>query len=148
MRSFIHGTRYPVNQSDMMAPSSNMKRKEPPSTTTNASNTQRARKRVKMTEARTILAQTSDKALNKNGELDVSAFVKAREFEIKAMESGMVESKRFLAKRAFQQVPNALRRRTASHNVKKVPKKIRSRAAREVSVFKTYKILQCIITIV
>lgn len=86
-----------------------------------------------MKDARTILSQASDKALGQNGDLDVSAFVKAREFEIRAMEASMGESKNALSSRAFQQVPNELRRRTASHNVKKIPKKLRSRAAREVS---------------
>ena len=92
----------------------------------------RAAKRVKTSSARTILAQTSDKALNKNGDLDVSAFVKAREFEIKAMETSMSKSKASLSTRAFQQVPKDLRRRTASHNVKRVPKRLRARAAKEV----------------
>ncbi|KAL8808541.1 MAG: hypothetical protein Q9182_000092 [Xanthomendoza sp. 2 TL-2023] len=96
-------------------------------------NNNRNPKRVKQIEARTILAQASDKALNQNGELDVSAFVKAREFEIKAMEGSMEASKKSLSSRAFQLVPNDMRRRTASHNVKKVPKRLRTRAAREVS---------------
>lgn len=95
-------------------------------------NTQRAAKRVKTSLARTVLSQTSDKALNKNGDLDVSAFVKARQFEIKAMETSMGKSKASLATRAFQQVPKDLRRRTASHNVKRVPKRLRARAAKEV----------------
>ena len=89
-------------------------------------------KRVKINEARTILTQTSDKALNQNGDLDVSAFVKAREFEIKAMGASMSNSKNVLSTRAFQQVPKDLRRRTASHNVKRVPKRLRARAAKEV----------------
>lgn len=89
-------------------------------------------KRVKLSQARTILAQTSEKALKKNGDLDVSAFVKAREFEIKAMGASMGSSKTALSTRAFQQVPKDLRRRTASHNVKKVPKRLRAKAAREV----------------
>lgn len=72
--------------------------------------------------------------MNQNGEVDVSAFVKAREFEIKAMGRSMVASKKALSARAFQQVPAALRRRTASHNVKRVPKRLRGRAAREVRV--------------
>ena len=87
---------------------------------------------MKISSARTILAQTSDKALNQNGDLDVSAFVKAREFEIKAMEVSMGASKRSLTTRAFQQLPKELRRRTASHNVKQVPKRLRPRAAKEV----------------
>ena len=91
-------------------------------------------KRVQTNQARAILAQASDKALNNNGELDVSAFVKAREFEINAVEASMKKSKTLLRSRAFQQVPNELRRRTASHNVKKVPKRLRVRAAKEVSI--------------
>lgn len=110
-------------------PLAGQKRKEPP-----ASSNSRNAKRVKSNQARAILAQASDKALNQNGELDVSAFVKAREYEIRAVEASMGASKKFLSSRAFQQVPNELRRRTASHNVKKVPKKLRGRAAREVSV--------------
>ena len=121
----------------MLDPSSNsaagQKRKEPPDFA-KASNTSRGSKRPKQVDARTILTQASDKALNRNGDLDVSAFVKARQFEIKAMEKSMGASKRSLSSRAFQQVPNELRRRTASHNVKKVPKKLRNRAAREVSI--------------
>ena len=89
-------------------------------------------KRVKVFSARSILSQTSDKALNQNGELDVSAFVKAREYEIKSLEAGIGASEKALSTRAFQQVPRELRRRTASHNVKKVPKRLRARAAKEV----------------
>lgn len=92
-----------------------------------------AAKRAKTSSARTILAQTSDKALNQHGDLDVSAFVKAREFEIHAMESSMRSSKKALSARAFQQVPRDLRRRTASHNVKRVPKRLRAKAKLEVS---------------
>ena len=110
------------------------KRKEPPSTNTpgTGTGTNRAAKRVKTSSARTILAQTSDKALNQHGDLDVSAFVKAREFEIKAMEASMGSSRKALSARAFQQIPKDLRRRTASHNVKRVPKRLRARAAKEV----------------
>ncbi|KAI4126151.1 MAG: hypothetical protein LQ338_003891 [Usnochroma carphineum] len=116
------------------APALGRKRKQPHEPA-NPSNPLRNSKRVrtdKMKDARTILTQASDKALNRNGELDVSAFVKSREFEIKAMEASMGESKKALSSRAFQQVPNELRRRTASHNVKKVPKRLKSRAAREM----------------
>lgn len=108
------------------------KRKHPLQSSGTIPTSSRAAKRVKTSSARTILAQTSDKALNKNGDLDVSAFVKAREFEIKAMGSSMRASKNSLSTRAFQQVPKDLRRRTASHNVKRVPRRLRTRAAREV----------------
>ena len=112
-----------------MAHSDTQKRKQPPMP---PANPHRAAKRVKTNEARTILTQTSDKALNQNGDLDVSAFVKAREFEIKSMGASMSDSKNVLSARAFQQVPKDLRRRTASHNVKRVPKRLRARAAKEV----------------
>ena len=115
-----------------MAPSGPLKRKQPPQPSNPPPSSKRAAKRVKTFSARTILAQTSDKALSKNGDLDVSAFVKAREFEIKAMAASMGASKSSLSMRAFQQLPKDLRRRTASHNVKRVPKRLRTRAAKEV----------------
>ena len=65
-------------------------------------------------------------------ELNVAGFVKAREFEIKALESSMAKARKGLMSRAFQQVPRNMRRRTASHNVKKVPRRLRRRAVREV----------------
>jgi ribonuclease P/MRP protein subunit POP1 len=37
-----------------------------------------------------------------------------------------------LAQRAFQDVPRSLRRRSASHNVKRVPKPLREKATREM----------------
>ena len=114
-----------------MPPPPPAKRKQPPTSATPQPN--RAAKRVKTSSARSILAQASEEALNQNGDLDVSAFVKAREFEIKAMEASMGASKKSLTSRAFQALPKELRRRTASHNVKRVPKRLRSRAAKEVS---------------
>ena len=86
-----------------------------------------------MHDARKILTQVSDPALNNiTGELDVGAFVKAREFEIRALENSMTASKKISATRAFQQVPREMRRRTASHNVKRVPRRLRTRAGKEV----------------
>lgn len=90
-----------------------------------------ARKRARIQEARTVRTQTSDKAFS-NGDLNVDKFVKAREYEIKALEDGLKRSKQVLSQRAFQDVPKDLRRRTASHNVKRVPKRLRPRAVREV----------------
>jgi len=114
-----------------MASNAPGKRKQP-AESINGPDFKRAAKRVKTSSARTILAQTSDKALNRNGNLDVSTFVKAREFEITAMEKSMGKSRASLSTRAFQQVPKELRRRTASHNVKRVPKRLRARAKKEV----------------
>ncbi|PGG96157.1 hypothetical protein GX51_07961 [Blastomyces parvus] len=91
-----------------------------------------ARKRARTYDARKLAVQSSDAALSKTGELDVSAFVAVREFEIRALEAGIRNSKAALASRAFQQVPRNLRRRTASHNVKRVPSRLRARARREM----------------
>ena len=117
-------------QSRQEAPS---KRKAGPETAQNAKSAQR--KRVKVQDARTIAVQSSEAALSKTGDLDVSAFVAAREFEVRALEAGLRNSKNALASRAFQKVPRNLRRRTASHNVKRVPKRLRARAKREVRMY-------------
>nr|OQO21452.1 hypothetical protein B0A51_11871 [Rachicladosporium sp. CCFEE 5018] len=120
------------------------KRKDPPSAANNASNGPPKKPRPngpshqtsKIRDARTLATQTSSKAF-KHGELDVDKFVKSREYEIRALEQGLVRSKKALTKRAFQQVPKELRRRTASHNVRKVPKRLQERAKREMKDDKT-----------
>ena len=68
------------------------------------------------------------------GGLNINNFTKSREFEIKALEASMQSSRNSLMSRAFQQLPRHMRRRTASHNVKKIPKRLRKRAEREVSL--------------
>ena len=78
------------------------------------------------------LTQGSEKALSKDGDLDVSAFIKAREFEIRALEDNMAQSKKFNASRAFQSVPRELRRRTASHKPRRT-KLTRRKSARASS---------------
>lgn len=91
-----------------------------------------SRKRAKTFDARTLAVQSADAALSATGELDVAAYSAARAFEIQALEEGMQRSKNALTTRAFQKVPRSLRRRTASHNVKRVPRRLRARAKREV----------------
>jgi ribonuclease P/MRP protein subunit POP1 len=117
------------------------KRKDPPSSGGNGPNRQgknasennaKTNKRAKMQDARTIRTQPSDAAL-KDGELDLQAFLSAREFEIRALEASMKKSKAASTTRAFQKVPRGVRRRTASHNVKRVPKRLRARAAKEMA---------------
>ncbi|EKD14619.1 uncharacterized protein L3040_000142 [Drepanopeziza brunnea f. sp. 'multigermtubi'] len=110
--------------------SGNKKRKDPPSLSTGNQRTGRDFKRVKF-DARTILTQSTDKALQ-NGELNLASFMNAREFEIKALQNGIQKSKKSGTTRAFQQVPRDMRRRTASHNVKRVPKRLQKRAAKEM----------------
>ena len=107
----------------------------PPGKRARDPNTAASRKRAKTYDARSLAVQTADAALSATGELDVAAYVEAREFEIQSLEEGMRRSKSALTTRAFQKVPRALRRRTASHNVKRVPSRLRARAKREVCFF-------------
>lgn len=87
-------------------------------------------KRTKFLDARQIAAQPADDAL-KDGELDLQAFLAARQFEIDALEDSMRRTKEASSSRAFQRLPRSLRRRTASHNPKRVPKRLRAKAIRE-----------------
>ncbi|KAK4240121.1 ribonucleases P/MRP protein subunit POP1-domain-containing protein [Achaetomium macrosporum] len=96
-----------------------------------ATSSSRSAKRVKFQDARNIRTQSSDAALE-DGKLDLQKFLNAREFEIKALENSMRKCKAANATRVFQSVPRAMRRRTASHNVKRVPKRLRERARREM----------------
>ncbi|TGO66806.1 hypothetical protein BELL_0931g00020 [Botrytis elliptica] len=117
-----------------LRPAATNKRKEPPYSSSNGRNDAGrgpAMKRNKIMDARSIMTQTADAAL-KNGDLDLQSFLNAREYEIKALEDGMKRSKGALSTRAFQQVPRDMRRRTASHNVKRVPKRLQKRGAREM----------------
>ncbi|KAF5656470.1 ribonuclease P chain [Fusarium heterosporum] len=91
-----------------------------------------AQKRSVVHTARTIPAQPAEAAL-KDGELDLQAFVAAHEFEIRALEQSMATSKAVGSSRAFQKVPRGLRRRTASHNPKRVPRRLRKRAHKEMA---------------
>ncbi|KAL6231807.1 hypothetical protein BDW75DRAFT_219125 [Aspergillus navahoensis] len=95
-------------------------------------NSAAARKRAKTIDARSLAVQSSSAALSTTGELDIAAYVGAQEAAIKSLESGIQRSKAALTSRAFQQVPRSLRRRTASHNVKRVPRRLRARAKREM----------------
>lgn len=89
-------------------------------------------KRDKTQAARKIATQHADPA-RKNGELDLQSFLKSRAFEIKSLEDGMRRSSSALSSRAFQGVPRDMRRRTASHNAKRVPKRLQKRAKREMA---------------
>jgi ribonuclease P/MRP protein subunit POP1 len=93
-------------------------------------------KKTKLWRARDILAQTPDKSISAST-LDVPKFVDARKFEIEQLERAMLKSKMSGTKRAFQTVPRGLRRRTASHNVKRVPSRLRNRAKREMETDNT-----------
>src|SRR3569833_120377 len=96
----------------------------------------RAAKRVKTRDARTFDTQTSGEAFS-NGKVDLPDFLEARRFEISALEDAMQRSRSANTRRAFQLVPRHMRRRTASHNVKRLPKRLRSRARKEMAADNT-----------
>ena len=66
-----------------------------------------------------------------DGDVNVKSFLKSHENEIKSFEDAMCAAKKGLSRRAFQNVPRELRRRTASHNPQRVPKRLRMRAKQE-----------------
>ncbi|KAF9153091.1 hypothetical protein BG015_004107 [Linnemannia schmuckeri] len=107
------------------------------------------KKRVKMQQARSIQIQNtpspsssihSTPAASPSGSsnakstrtLDVVSFAEARAFEINALHKAMESSRNAAAQRAFQSLPRNLRRRAASHNIKRLPIRLRDRAKREV----------------
>ncbi|TRX90996.1 hypothetical protein FHL15_008201 [Xylaria flabelliformis] len=92
----------------------------------------RAVKRTKIYEARSIPAQSSHAAL-RDGELDVQSFVNSMAFEINALDESMRRSRTSGTSRAFQRVPFTMRRRTAAHNYKRIPKRLHKRAKREMA---------------
>ncbi|EGV61680.1 Ribonucleases P/MRP protein subunit pop1 [Yamadazyma tenuis] len=88
-------------------------------------------KRKKIFNTRTIRTELADPAY-KDGLLSVPEFLGARSFEIRSFEISQLKTRASAANRVFQSLPRILRRRTASHNVKRVPKRLRNRAIREM----------------
>jgi len=101
------------------------KRKQPTNAGPNAK-----RPRFAQRPQHQIAAQPT-KSAYPNGEVNVKNFLKSHENEIKSLENAMRAAKKGLSRRAFQDVPRELRRRTASHNPQRVPKRLRVRATRE-----------------
>lgn len=91
---------------------------------------QAKRARFPQKPARTIPAVSTRNAYP-NGEVNVKNFLKSHENEIRSLEGAMKAAKKGLSRRAFQDVPRELRRRTASHNPNRVPKRLRRRARQE-----------------
>jgi ribonuclease P/MRP protein subunit POP1 len=91
---------------------------------------QAKRARFPMKPARIIPAAATRNAYP-NGEVNVKNFLKSHENEIKSLEGAMKAAKKGLSRRAFQDVPRELRRRTASHNPNRVPSRLRRRARQE-----------------
>ena len=95
------------------------------------------RRRTRNQDARHISVQTAAFPASTSDvptAINVPAFVASREFEIKALEDALSRSKDANMRRAFQLVPRSLRRRTGAHDVKRVPKRLRPRAQRDMKL--------------
>ncbi|KAI0909286.1 POPLD domain-containing protein [Ustulina deusta] len=92
----------------------------------------RAAKRNKIYDSRSIAVQSPHAAL-RDGELNVQSFVNSMAFEINALDESMRRSRTSASSRAFQRVPFTMRRRTAAHNYKRIPKRLHKRARREMA---------------
>ncbi len=93
------------------------------------------RKRQKTRDARFIPSETSSSSV-KSGNLPIQDFLASRNFEINALTQSIKKSRESGVQRAFQSLPRYLRRRAASHNVKRVPKRLRARALGELEADK------------
>ncbi|VDC04482.1 unnamed protein product [Peniophora sp. CBMAI 1063] len=110
-------------------------------------------KRAKLQQARDIAVQpvagpsTSNAAASSRSvtfnsmqglpsKLDVEKFVESREFEIKAMQQAQKNASSSATHRAWQELPRHLRRRAASHDVRRVPQRLRGKSAREIDAMK------------
>ncbi|CAG8771488.1 1450_t:CDS:2, partial [Funneliformis caledonium] len=63
--------------------------------------------------------------------IDVVDFAEARAFEINAMNDALERANQAKNSRASQSLPRHLRRRAASHNVKRLPVRLRKKATEE-----------------
>ncbi|THH20545.1 hypothetical protein EW146_g820 [Bondarzewia mesenterica] len=111
--------------------------------------TARERKKQKIATARTIAVQqptsASENAISGPAKrvqfggmkglpasLDVEKFAEARAFEINAMQEAMKNASSSSTQRAWQELPRHLRRRAASHDIRRVPIRLRKKAKAEM----------------
>ncbi|KAJ7069842.1 POP1-domain-containing protein [Mycena amicta] len=101
----------------------------------------RDRKKQKLKDARTIPVQSNALAgpstvpsVGKRlpGALDVEKFTEARAFEINAMHTAMKNASDSATHRVWQTLPRHLRRRAASHDVRRMPIRLRDKARLEM----------------
>lgn len=98
----------------------------------------RPNKKAKARVDRSIPVQASAAdALTADGEVNLPQFLEALHDSIGGLEAAMRRSRASGTSRAFQQVPRDLRRRTASHNPKRVPARLRARAKAEMAADNT-----------
>ncbi|KAK4698539.1 ribonuclease P/MRP protein subunit POP1, partial [Phenoliferia sp. Uapishka_3] len=98
------------------------------------------KKRARMREQRVINVQphasrqggsASRGNANLPPTLEVEKFAEARVFEINSLQQAMRSAKAAGTIRAFQSLPRALRRRAASHNIRRLPIRLRAKAKTE-----------------
>ncbi|CAI5756145.1 unnamed protein product [Candida verbasci] len=98
------------------------------------------KKKSKLYNSRIIKTQINDKAFDKlDKKLSISQFLSSRKFEIQSFESSQLKSKNASSTRIFQSLPRSLRRRAASHDIKRIPKRMRNKALREMNPATTTK---------
>lgn len=90
------------------------------------------RKKQKLRAARNIASQSASSSI-KSGNVPIQEYLSARSYEIKALVNSMQKSREAGVQRAFQSLPRYLRRRAASHNVKRVPRRLRAKARLELT---------------
>ncbi|CAE6477869.1 unnamed protein product [Rhizoctonia solani] len=74
--------------------------------------------------------------------LDIERFAQARSFEIGAMQSAIKTATAAASHRVWQTLPRHLRRRAASHDVRRVPVRLREKAKLEIDPVKRKKFLK------
>ncbi|KAF7346225.1 Ribonucleases P/MRP protein subunit POP1 [Mycena sanguinolenta] len=103
------------------------------------------RKKQRLNDARTIPVQSNTEAgpstvgngvRRLGGAIDVEKFVEARKFEINAMQVAQKTARGAATQRVWQTLPRHLRRRAASHDVRRVPLRLRDRAKQEMTAVK------------
>ncbi|KAI0154217.1 ribonucleases P/MRP protein subunit POP1-domain-containing protein [Xylariaceae sp. FL1272] len=118
------------SRSSSAKPNAPKKRREQPEQSHSSQDTRKPKRPKPMHEVRAIVTQ--DPPVN-DGELNVQSFVNSMAFEINAMDESMRRTRNFHTSRAFQGVPFTMRRRTAAHNYKRIPKRLHRRAQREMA---------------
>ncbi|KAF9814981.1 hypothetical protein IEO21_04831 [Rhodonia placenta] len=94
--------------------------------------TARERKKQKTAIARTIAVQPTASSSTSGSNPVAGPSKSARAFEMKAMHDAMQSARSNSTQRAWQQLPRHLRRRAASHDVRRVPLRLRDKARAEV----------------
>ena len=64
--------------------------------------------------------------------INVAEFAEARALELASMLKALGKASKAKSKRAFQSLPRHMRRRAASHNIRRVPRRLRQKAKYEV----------------